>query len=533
MRYVVLTALLLLPLAAFAGDDAPDAQPVEESVAETVREAPDGDSPVASQRELDDAVVKAAVEEARQRLIPGEFDVTLDLDTAQRRALEDNPNLGASKARVDQAIARVKQARSRYLPVISASYQATHTHLAAQTVEYAKRGLDFGILQSATSSLSILQNANLVSVLSRSLPQVYTAIRARQLFDEAVNRYDASLQAGFTVFDGFSRKYTVAIAKYGQQELEEGYREAQRMLLQAVAQSYYGTQLARENMAIAQADIDFQARLLKDANARRRVGTGSLSDVLNFEVRIRAAQTALLSARQDYEASRVALASLMGLPEGELPENMGIAELYSETPVELSAPEADALIAYALENRPDVILSGHTVSRSKATVGQRRAVFYPQVDVFATRDATSTDNGRFDTDDFNSTVGVQVSYDIFTGGRNRAAVAEAKSLRTESEYLSNDAEIQAAADVRDAVIRLGTAQQQLILQRATAEYVEKNRDLVEKEYEVGQGALARLNQAQRDLIEAQARLASARVALRLAWHTLRTSTAETLEPFSS
>jgi outer membrane protein TolC len=532
MRYGVTAILVVLATASYG--QAPAETPAPEVIAaEDAAPKTAGDQGAISP---DEDAVREALDEAMAQLRPGPDTVVLDLLRAQQRALEDNPNLGAAQQRVEQAIARVKQARSQYFPLVTASYQATHTHLAAQTVEDAKRLLNLNVLSSATSglsSLAFLQNSSPVSLLARTVPSIYFSARSRNLFDEAVNNYTASLQAQYTVFDGFARMFSVAAAKYGRQELEEAYREAQRMLLQAVAQSYYGVQLARENMAIAEADIAFQERLLKDARARRRVGTGSLSDVLNFEVRLRAAQTALLAARQEYEAARVALASLMGMPEGILPDGMAVSDLSAETPDEMIQQESEGLVAYALENRPDVLLSEHTVSRTDATVKQRRGVYYPRVDVFATRDASSMDNGRFDTDDFSSTVGVQVSYDLFTGGRNRAAVSEAKSQRREATYLSEDAAINATAEVRDALIGLRTAQQQLVLQRTTAEYVEKNRDLVEKEYEVGQGALARLNQAQRDLTEAQARLATARVSLRLAWHTLRTATGQTLEPFAS
>src|SRR5690606_18615930 len=104
----------------------------------------------------------------------------------------------------------------------------------------------------------------------------------------------------------------------------------------------------------------------------------------------------------------------------------------------------------------------------------------------------------------------------------------AKYAAEEAEHRTDSVSIDVVSDVRTAIQNLATAQQQLILQRATAEFVSRNRDLVEKEYDAGQGSLVRLNEAQRDLIEAQSRLALARVALRQAWHDLRTATAETL-----
>jgi len=254
--------------------------------------------------------------------------------------------------------------------------------------------------------------------------------------------------------------------------------------------------------------------------------------VLNFEVRLRAARAALLAAQRDYEIARVSLATLMGIPDAQLPEDTAVARLASEAPEDMALPVAEAMIQDAMTCRPDLVLSRYSTKRTQATIGQRRSAYYPQVAVFASRDASRSEDSHFDGDDVASTVGLSVSLDLFTGGRNRAAVAEAKYAHQEALHQLEDTELAAVSEVRQALADLHTAQEQLILQRTTAEYVEKNRDLVEKEYKAGQGALTRLNQAQRDLTEAQAQLALARVSLRQAWHTLRTVTGATLDAFA-
>ena len=72
------------------------------------------------------------------------------------------------------------------------------------------------------------------------------------------------------------------------------------------------------------------------------------------------------------------------------------------------------------------------------------------------------------------------------------------------------------------------AQQVLALQTQNTKLVTEVRDLVEKEYRVGQTSLVRLNEAQRDLVEAVAELALARVRLRLAWEELDAATGRNL-----
>jgi outer membrane protein len=77
-----------------------------------------------------------------------------------------------------------------------------------------------------------------------------------------------------------------------------------------------------------------------------------------------------------------------------------------------------------------------------------------------------------------------------------------------------------------------SAQKQLLLQRTNAELVQKNRDLVEKEYKAGVGSLVRLNEAQRDLTAAQVRLALAQTAVHRAWYDLWSATGQILTKFT-
>jgi outer membrane protein TolC len=75
------------------------------------------------------------------------------------------------------------------------------------------------------------------------------------------------------------------------------------------------------------------------------------------------------------------------------------------------------------------------------------------------------------------------------------------------------------------------AQRQLSLQRDNYRLVKQQRDLVEKEYQAGQGSLVRLNEAQRDLTATQGRLALALASVHNAWFDLKTETGKILEDY--
>lgn len=435
------------------------------------------------------AMLVAAAAAGQQREAEIDLPPVLNLRDAQRIALQENPSIHAAAARIEQAAARIKQARALYFPLVSSSASATFTDLA----DNARRQLPPGS-------------------------------------DDTIEQYNANLEATWVIFDGFGRKFRNAAARFDESRTEANYRETQRLLLSAVAAAYYNVQLAQANTAIAQADEEFNQRQLVEAQARRRVGTGSLSDVLNFEVRVRDAQTRLLQAQGTHRVSLIALGELMGIPEANLPDYLDVAPLLDAEPDELVQPDLPDAISYALTHRPDIHQSELLVEQADALIGVDRSEYFPTLAGIASYDGDRTSDADLERDDFSGTVGLVMSWEVFTGGRRKAQVQESRAFRSETEHLLDQTELAVAAEVRRQFENLATAQRELLLQRETTQYVEQNRDLVEKEYDAGQGSLVRLNEAQRDLITQQSRLALAQVALRLSWHNLLTATGEILEP---
>ncbi len=414
----------------------------------------------------------------------------LDLETAHKIATTDNPSLAAAGDRVRQAKERVIQARSAYLPRLDATGSASRVWLSDK--EAAAQGNP----------------------------------------DDPEDYYRAGLTGTWVLFDGFERKFKNAIALYGEKELLESEKDARRLILSSVANAYYNAQLANENIAIAEADEAFNQQQAKDARVRREVGTGALSDVLNFEVQVNAAKSELLRARQEYEAAMIGLAALMGIRDASFPPGLKLAQMETETREELAMPEPDPLIAHALEYRPDILKADYALKQAVSGIDLAMADFYPDLSLSASFEGNRANSVVFEGEDFGSTVGLSVTYNIFDGGAKRSRLREATAGRDEMKKNYQNMEITVISEVRDSVTRLKSARDQLALQRSNADLVQQNRDLVQKGYSAGQESLVRLNEAQRDLIKAKGSLALALVSLRQAWYNLKTSTAENLISFA-
>jgi outer membrane protein len=411
----------------------------------------------------------------------------LDLKTAQQIAINGNPSLDAARERVIQAKKQLTQARSAYFPSITAAGRGTRSTLSDNTYAELPPGSD-----------------------------------------DTADTYNASISASWTLFNGFQREYNHMSARYGKKSSIESKNNILRLLLYQVAASYFNAQLARENINIAKANEKFNQRQLSEAEARHRVGTGSLSDVLNFRVRINSAKSQLIAAEQGYEVALYGLASLMGIPDAKLPSHIELSKLEDETGDELMIPDSSNAVIYALEHRPDLIQSDYIYKQAKAGVGSARSGYYPTVSITGSLDSDIKNNRDFEGEDFGKSILLSVSFNLFNGWQTTARVGEARSRLRESQRNIDDTKLTVISDVESAVIKLKSAQDQLKLQRENTKLVRQTRDLVEKEYAAGQGSLVRLNEAQRDLVTAESNLVLSLLSMRQAWEGLKSSTGEIL-----
>ena len=479
----------------------------------------------------EEAAASGSLEENSGVLQPAA--VLLDLVGAQRQALARNPSLAAGAERGGQARQYVSKARSMYFPQIDLTYRYTFTWLPSEYTDPINEYLDETdeILRTirhelyayyvTSSTLSLGDRRTIRSYLNDSEDIVDMA---RDFAESPQESSSINLTAGWLLFDGFAREFTNAMAKHGYGEAQAAYRDGQRILLDAIAQAYYGGQYAREQVVIAESAITFFTRLVKEAKARREIGRGPTSHVLNFETALYAAKANLLRARREYELARIAMAVLLGYPEGYLPDTVQFADLETETPETMALPDADAMLALAFAYRPDMEQRELGLKRAQANVRREYAKFAPQIAFFASAQTANIDETGFSGDRMLSTVGINASMNLFSGGRRRAELREAKHARRESEWQVTETEQKISAEVRKALLDLKMAQESLRLSRNAAACVRKNRDLVDKEYKAGKAMLVQLNQAQNDYVQAMGTLAQARVGLQRGWQSLHHAT---------
>ena len=419
----------------------------------------------------------------------------LDLETAQKIALAGNPDMAAAMSRVEQARERISQAAAAWWPSLDASLSGTQTRLAKNF---------FGNSQS----LSFLADRGV---------------------DLNSDDFKAGLQATWVLFDGFFRSYKQQQAEFNEKEFSAAHRDSQRLLAFSVAEAFYNAQLAQTKVDIALADKKFYLSQLRDADNRYEVGTGGWGDVLNIKVQLNSAKTSLMLGRRQFEAAGYGLAALMGIQDAAFPEGLRLAELDRDVKLPAARENPATLIKEALAVRPDIQRLEMLAHEAEAGSGQAKAPFYPKVQVVGTVNGDSRDNTSFSADDFGNTIGVNIAWNLFSGGRDRARYFEARQKQREVAYALASLRNKVAAEIRQDIALLAAAEEQVRLQRESVTLVRENRELAKNEYEAGETSLVRLNEAQRDLTTTYSRLAQALVGYHQACHKLLAATGRNLQ----
>ncbi len=419
----------------------------------------------------------------------------LDLTTAQQIALADNPSLAAAAERVEQARQRIEQAKALYYPSVDAGGSATSAKMS---------------VADATTQSFLMGGADI---------------------DRNSENYRLSLGASWLLFDGFSRKFSNLIAEYGQQESEQARRDGMRLLLQSVVESYYGAQLALYNKTIAEADFSFNSNQAREAEVSMGAGAGSLSAVINFQVQMNNASTDILLAERNYDLALYGLAVLLGRESGKMPDGLALVKMDMVEENEFANITTDSLLEVAASNRPDLLRQELSLQRAQSTVGAQQASLYPKVSLNGLLNGNRIDDMGFEGDDFGSALSVNLSYNLYRGGADKARIAEAKAYQRETARTLDQQKNRIQSEVRQAITRLEQARAQLKLQRASVKLVEQSRDLVEEGYKAGQESLARFNEVQRDLVRTQSRLALSLISLYTNRQALKTATGESLMPY--
>src|SRR5262249_12057361 len=158
------------------------------------------------------------------------------------------------------------------------------------------------------------------------------------------------------------------------------------------------------------------------------------------------------------ETGRVVLAELMGVPIVELPPELQLTPLANETESEMSEPQSGPFLERALRERTDVLQLCEILQAEEENVRRAKSTYNPTILGSASWGFDRTANMHYSEDDQSSAAGIELRWEIFSGGRRDAQVRVAEGNRAEAAANLNRMRLSVQSEVRKAIIDVTRAQ---------------------------------------------------------------------------
>jgi outer membrane protein TolC len=402
---------------------------------------------------------------------PARAQAALTLEDAMRLARSTTADARALDAAVAEADARVRLARSGFLPRLDVT-------------ESVQRGNQPVFVFSSLLSQRRFTEANF-AIPELNHPQPLTNTRT-------------SIGIEQPVFDAGRTRLAVQAARLGRDTADAGRLRAAQDLAFRAAQAFVRVlqleaAVRASDAAVAAAESDGQR-----ARARRETGLATDADVLAVQVHAADMRQRQIATAGDLAVARIQLAEAIGRP---LTDDVRLAR-----PAPADPPPADVPVAAAMAARPErrqAVLQERLAENARRTA---RAGFLPTLGVQGGWEFNGSTLGAQRS---SWVVGAELRINLFRGFADAARVAEASHASSRAAAERERVERSIEVDVRAAVARLTAARARDEAGRAAVAQAQESQRIIRDRYESGLATVTDVLRAAEAALDAESRATAA------------------------
>ena len=379
-----------------------------------------------------------------------------------KEALENNWKLRAKKEQINQAEYVKKQARADFLPKLSTTYG------------YKRYGFDQEVFFSGVPGSPFSMGSE--------------------------NNYEWRGTVTQPVFTGFAILSAYRLSELGidQKELEV---QTQKLDLALEAKTAYFSILTAD-MAVETALKAAEALESHAEEARNfyKVGMIPINDLLESQVNASNAKHDLTSARNEARLARSNFNSILSRPVNAEVE---VEEISVHTPEKGDFQE---YVEIAFKNRPEMKLIDVNLLQTDQQIRLSKSKFYPEVvftwDYIKQGDTPSVSGGEFhQASNWEATVGLE--WTIWEWGKTYYDVKQQQSVKNEVLKSKMELEEQIQLQIKDAVLDLKTAEENIPITQKAVEQGEENLRVSRERFKAQVSTSTEVLDAQRYLTRAR------------------------------
>lgn len=364
------------------------------------------------------------------------------LDALEAQAMTANQDLKAAAARVKQARAVQRGARSEWLPRLDAGFGPTRQRASNAAL---------GLSGNADNPPTTLWRAQAGASYE---PDLFGRIAS------TVDAAEADAQQSTALF------HSVLLA------------------LQAdVAQAYFQVRRLDSEQALYRGTVELRTKTLDLAERRHAQGDVGALDVARAKSELAAAESEALGIARRRAAAEHALAILLGKAPAEF-----ALPVQALTRVAVGVPAG--LPSSLLERRPDIAAAERAMAAANARIGIARTAFFPRLTLtaaFGYESSEVKDLFQWSSRTFllGPLIGTVLSLPIFDGGKRQAGVDLARARYEEDVAAYRQTVLNAFREVEDGLSSLRILGQQSEVQDAAVQAAARAARLSQIQYREG------------------------------------------------
>ena len=365
------------------------------------------------------------------------FAVTLS--GALLQAYNENPELNAERESIKASKEDVKISRSEFLPSITLS--------GSKSQENTKRLTDRSGTNSAITD---------------------------------INPSTQSIKIEQKIFQGFAGVANMEKSRIGLNLAEAKLLKIEQDILYKAVEAYSGIILTNEKLKINQNNVNLLERQVETDRARLERGQITLADLAQSESSLAGAEAKFILARSEVITAKLIYKKIIG-PINDLSVLEKKSDLNFETPVDLNNA-----IKISKTSNPNLIISKLEYEQSEKDVTIARSELSPSATLSfnssRTDDISSTINEK-DTETFKA----NISWPIFSGGKNAASLNKSRNLKNRKKLLFDNAMKTNETNVASAWSSLQSSRSLLNSVKSQVKAAEIANEGITVEYESGLG----------------------------------------------
>lgn len=202
-----------------------------------------------------------------------------------------------------------------------------------------------------------------------------------------------------------------------------------QQLVVRLVEAYVETLLAQDHVKLSEAQL-ISLEELKRVNERMLIkGEGTTTDVLETQSKHAIAQARVIEANDELEGAQLKLEAIIGQKIAQLDR---LSDAFNTRSIQLQ--DYDNWYSLALERNAELVTQRHVVTSGKEEIKKSFAGHTPRVDLVAS--LSKNNRGSFITRNQDAelgTIGVEVNFPLYAGGRVNALTAQAKANHARAE----------------------------------------------------------------------------------------------------